>query len=63
MLTLTIGKASKQNKRKSIKYAGASANDNTPTGAWNCAAIPRDLIVSELFGHEKVPSRAQRSAV
>jgi len=22
----------------------------------NCAAIPRDLIASELFGHEKAPS-------
>ena len=28
----------------------------------NCAAIPRDLIATELFGHEKVPSRAQLSS-
>jgi transcriptional regulator with GAF, ATPase, and Fis domain len=27
----------------------------------NCAAIPRDLIASESFGHEKVSSRARRS--
>jgi transcriptional regulator with GAF, ATPase, and Fis domain len=28
----------------------------------NCAAIPRDLIASELFGHEKAPSRARLSS-
>jgi transcriptional regulator with PAS, ATPase and Fis domain len=36
---------------RGIHYAGATANE--PFVAINCAAIPENLLESELFGHEK----------
>ena len=40
-----------------------SPRRNSKFIALNMAAIPHDLIESELFGHEKVPLPALRSAV
>jgi PAS domain S-box-containing protein len=40
-----------------------SQRSSYPFVSVNCSVIPRDLIASELFGHEKAPSQGRRSAV